>query len=523
MDEGSSSNITLVLLDGINVQSCSASVFLDLAGVIRGALLRPVFIDNMSLNGLIKHVHMRGRKLAGTDAALKEQIEFRKGATARLRHAEVGVNDAQKADAPPEEARIVAPVPLARVQHVRGQDAADDTNHVVKVATEHDRLDLQATSGELSHEGVANSSHGQLVEKGPRKHQRSGGHRRLITVGIRDQTEEAHDQEHGAQSTQAVQIEGATANAEGHQEPGSKDTHHVDTVLAHCKVIGIGRVQTGLLQKVGRVVREGVTTQVLNGPDHAHNFRAAQVRALEAVQVAGPLGNLRLQGGRVHHHRDRLIRIELGVFLLGGQAFQRPLGVLGAAPTNQPPGRFGGEHDSNEQRQGPHPLQAVGDPIGPFVVPGQHGSNDSDANQLAEPPAEIDIGGQIPSQGDRTDFRGVGDGQSLEHTPGDTTENLRREEGLNILGCEKDGRPCTDQDETGHDGVPISESLRGPPVDEETDDLTHGGTVAQSGLPLDHKKTRVSDVAGAYAHEISQTGHALRTLGTWKKLTLAGT
>ena len=303
-------------------------------------------------------------------------------------------------------------------------------------------------------------------------------------MGGGHEAQEAHDEEHGAEAAQADEVEGAAADAQRHEEPGAEDADHVDAVLAHGEGVGLGGVQAGLLQEVGRVVGEGVAAEVLDGPDHADDLGAAQVGALEAVEVAGTPRDLLLEGGRVDHHGDGLVGVEVGLAVEAGQAQEGALGVLDPALPHQPPRRLGGEEDADEQRDGPHPLQGVGDAVGPLVVALQHGLDDADADELAEAPAEVDVGGEVAAQGDGADLGGVGDGEGLEDAPRDAGEDLGGQQGLDVLRGEEDGGPGGDEDEAGHDGVSVAEALRDVAVDEEADDLADVGAVAEAGLPL---------------------------------------
>lgn len=62
-------------------------------------VLLNVAVDDAALDLLVKDVDLCRGKLARTHAALKEQVELGKGAAGRLGDAEVGVDDAEEADA----------------------------------------------------------------------------------------------------------------------------------------------------------------------------------------------------------------------------------------------------------------------------------------------------------------------------------------------------------------------------------------------------------------------------------------
>jgi hypothetical protein len=102
----------------------------------------PIHRSRTPIHALRKHIHLRRSKLPRTDFTLKQQIQLSESATVGLWEAEVGVSDAEEADAGPEEAGEVPPIPGAGVEHVRCEDAVDDADDVVSVAAEDDGFDL---------------------------------------------------------------------------------------------------------------------------------------------------------------------------------------------------------------------------------------------------------------------------------------------------------------------------------------------------------------------------------------------
>lgn len=200
---------------------------------------------------LPKNIHIRTREFPRTHPPLKQEIQLRKTASLRFRHPEIRIDDTAEADRRPEEARVVAPVPGPRVQHVRRQDGADDADDVVEIAAQDHGLDLQAAGRQFGDEGVADCSDGKLVEHGPDEHYGAGGEGSFFFVGVGDETEEAEDEEHGAETAEAVEVEGSTTDAHGHEEPGSEDSDHVDAVLTESEVVGCGCWETGLFEEVG--------------------------------------------------------------------------------------------------------------------------------------------------------------------------------------------------------------------------------------------------------------------------------
>jgi hypothetical protein len=115
--------------------------------------------------------------------------------------------------------------------------------------------------------------------------------------------------------------------------------------------------------------------------------------------------------------------------------------------------------------------------IGPLVSSTKHTSDNSNANQLAQSPAEVDISSKIPSQCHWAHLTCVSNGKSLEYTPWDTAEDFRDLEMNDILCGEEDSCEANDESEAGHDGVTITEALRDETINEETNDFSYIGTL----------------------------------------------
>src|ERR1700761_9308523 len=146
--------------------------------------------DNTLIDRLIEDVNLRLGKVPSGDLSLKEEVQLSKCSSSWLWDAEIGVNDAQKAQPCPEEGGVVAPVPSGRIDHVRRQDVGNDTDDVVKIATQHNSLDLKATSRKLRDQRIADSSNRELIEERPNDHQAAGGQSGFVFVGCWDQSEE---------------------------------------------------------------------------------------------------------------------------------------------------------------------------------------------------------------------------------------------------------------------------------------------------------------------------------------------
>lgn len=323
------------------------------------ALLLLVGLDGAAaLDGLVdgdgvKDVDLGGGELPRADPAFEQQVQLGEGAAGGLGDPEVGVDDAQEADAGPEEAGVVFPVPLPRVQHVGGQDGTDDADDVVEVPAQDHGLDLEAAGGELGHQGITDGPHGELVTQRPDQHDGPRGEGGLFPVGLGDDAQEPEDQEHGKEAAEAPEVQGPSPDAARHEEPGPKHPRHVDAVLAQGEVVRRRRVEAGLLEEVGRVSGKGIAGKVLDGPDHADDLGPSEVHSLEAVQVRRAARDFLLERRRVHHHGDRLVGVKVGLAVERSQTEQGLLRVVDPSLSYEPPGTLGGQQDPDEQRYRP--------------------------------------------------------------------------------------------------------------------------------------------------------------------------
>lgn len=111
-----------------------------------GFLLLLVVVENIVVDVLGEDIHFGLLELPGADITFEKEIHFRERAACRLGYAEIGVGDAKKADATlqillareallgsgfayPEKSSKIAPVPCSWVQHVRGDNTAEDANN----------------------------------------------------------------------------------------------------------------------------------------------------------------------------------------------------------------------------------------------------------------------------------------------------------------------------------------------------------------------------------------------------------
>lgn len=60
--------------------------------------------------------------------------------------------------------------------------------------------------------------------------------------------------------------------------------------------------------------------------------------------------------------------------------------------------------NADDERDRPHPLESIWNAVCPLIGAREHGSNDTDRNELAKTPAAIDVGGEVATQSDGADF-----------------------------------------------------------------------------------------------------------------------
>lgn len=79
-----------------------------------------------------------------------------------------------------------------------------------------------------------------------------------------------------------------SSNTKRHEAPSDNGATRVDGVLPHRETECRAGGQTSLREEVGRVAHEGTATEGLDDPTPGRDLGAAQVGALEAVEVGRP-------------------------------------------------------------------------------------------------------------------------------------------------------------------------------------------------------------------------------------------
>ena len=382
-----------------------------------------------------ERIRHRRRELPRTDALLEQDIQLGVGLALGLGQTEVRPDKTEGAHAGPEEAGLGAPVPGGGVDHARGDDVVEDADDVVQVAGQDDGLAAEAGGGDFGHEAVADGADGDVVgesvddEHGSDDPGRGG-------VGLGGDADEADDQEEDVEADESDEVQRAATEA-GHQKPGQHGAHGSESVLTHGEVESVGRVEAGLFVELDGVAHQSRAAERLDHPDHTGDLSAAEVGFLKAVEIAGADCGFLFEFVGMNHHSHGLGGVEFAV-ASAREATEGAFGFLEAAVADEPPGGFGGEENADEERDGPHPLQGEGDAVAPFGGVVEHTSEDAGANELAEDPAEINVGGEVRAESDRGDFSGVGGCDGLEDAPRETTEDLADEQHLDIDGEEGD-------------------------------------------------------------------------------------
>lgn len=127
------------------------------------------------------------------------------------------------------------------------------------------------------------------------------------------------------------------------------------------------------------------------------------------------------------HHRDSVSRVDLGALFL--DSTDRSGSLLETTGADQEPGRFGGKVDQGDQRDRPDPLNGKGDSVCPLVIPGSHGLEHTGGEELPNDPAQIDVGGEVSTEGDGRNLTSIGDDTGLERAPSPATKVVPDREG----------------------------------------------------------------------------------------------
>lgn len=158
---------------------------------------------------------------------------------------------------------------------------------LVKEETYSDSLYRQSSSRELCHQTIRNSPHCQLITRRPNQHHtaRRQPNRpiRYLALGKAQRT---HSYQGCTQRTQPHRKQCPPTYPSRHQKPSAKDSDSVNSILPHGEVVCGRTGNTGLSEKVRRVVGECVSRKVLGRPDPTDEEGSTEVGSFETVDVA---------------------------------------------------------------------------------------------------------------------------------------------------------------------------------------------------------------------------------------------
>jgi hypothetical protein len=429
----------------------------------------------------INTLNLSSLELASRNSTLKENVELAIGSALGLRKTEISPDSTEEAGSSPEETGLGTPVPSRRVQHARSNDIGHDSDNVVCVSGEDDGLGSETGGGQLGDEGVADRSDGRIVGEGVDEKERSDGPLSSDVVTA-SEGDTANGQEEDAHGKLTIEVEGP-ATEPAHEEPGKDSTDSTNGVLAERHGETVLDSHAGLLIEVGRITHKGSTAESLDHPGDTDNLSSTKTNALEEIQVRSTRLSFLFHLVGVNHHGDGLIGSEVDIAVADGETLERSLGLFDAAATDEPPGRFGSKVDSDDERNRPHPLQSKGNLVPELIIAGDHGTENTRGDELAENPAEVDVGSEISAEVGRADLRGVGGGEGLEDTPGNTDKDLSNEKLNQRLGEEDDEDEANAANESTDQGLAITEAISDDTVEEKTDDLTAESSVGETRLP----------------------------------------
>jgi hypothetical protein len=149
------------------------------------------------------------------------------------------------------------------------------------------------------------------------------------------------------------------------------------------------------------------------GSDSTNDLGSPQIDASEAFPEAGITALGVLQGRGVSDMGQSSFYLLLLARLIFAQAHQSMLCLVDLTSSDRVPRRLGSQVCSNEEGDGPNPLEDEWKTPGPIPVDGDGGSNNTGGKEDASTPAHADICRHVRSEDGRDDFRRIGSGQSL--------------------------------------------------------------------------------------------------------------
>lgn len=405
-------------------------------------------VGDSSTGGTGSSVSLRSRELVDNgglelpswNSLLEENVKLSVRSTLGLGKSEVSPDETAETSSGPKVTRLGTPVPSGRVEHVRVQDADNDTTDVVQVSGQDDGLGSESSGTNLSDERVADWTNGDIVDEGEDDQKSTDS----PSSGVRgvDCTEDTGEDHDGDEDALSVEVD-VSSTERLHEEPRRGRSDTTDDEHDQVESRGSFRGKTGRLEEVsgGTLYHQSLLLREtrsshherrsrngLDEPDNASNLSSSQVDTLEAVEEGDTDFLLLLELVGVVHHGNLLLGV-LGTGVVG-QSEDRSLGLLKLALSGEPPRRFRSEEDTDEDGDGPDPLDGKGNLVCPLGVVADQSSVDTGADDLSDNPTQVDVGGKERSDLDRHDLGGVGDSHGLESTPRETKEEVGSEQHL---------------------------------------------------------------------------------------------
>lgn len=360
---------------------------------------------------------------------LEENVQLSISATLWLNKTEVRPNPEEEASSSPEETGFWSPVPCVDTELLRNKSVVDDTSNVIEVTGQDNGLNLKTGGWNLSDQAVADWTYSQVVSECVDHEKRSNTPLGTLSIGESKTTNDDKDNEH---DTKTPEIDGATSSVL-HEEPRENGTDGTHTRLSDVERESISIRKTSTLVHLNSETNEDGTAPSLSDPSHGSNLSTSEISSLEAVPVIGTSvhGNLELVGS-LHHH-DLVVNVEINTRALGGETEDSLLSFLETPFANQPPWRLWSEVATDEDKRWPDPLDGEWNAVSPLGGSSKEALENTGRDELTNNPAQIDIGGEVCTDLDWSNFRGVGCGEGLENTPWNTLENSGDDESLNVL------------------------------------------------------------------------------------------
>lgn len=190
---------------------------------------------------------------------------------------------------------------------------------------------------------------------------------------------------------------------------------------------------------------------------------------------------LLLQLVGVDHHGNRSIVVDIVLRLR--QADQGLLGLIKLICTDEVPWGLWGIESSDGKRDGPDPLDSKGNSVTPLGCVIDETLEHTGRNELSDAPAEVDVGGKVSTNGERSHLGGVGGTSRGKDTPWDTAQKLTDKHNLDARGEEDDEDKAREPEETNNEDLAVTPFGGGPTVHEGTDDVGEGTKTVEALLP----------------------------------------